>query len=108
MYQVLNDLAEFFREGFAQINPLECLVIAFLASIMISGWSALLPLAVLASIITIVIDDIMIPVFAFGQDFQIPPLTGLEFWRRAIVLLIAYLIFIGIFLFVKRIFVRTP
>jgi ABC-type glycerol-3-phosphate transport system permease component len=45
-------------------------------------------------------------VVAYHSAFRLPPLMEPHYWRYAAVLFVGYLIVIGVFFFIKRLFLR--
>lgn len=102
---ILNDIVALLREGFTTINATRGLLIALAAVIFMQSWKQWLPLSVVAVVIDVAV-DVIAPVLAGRGALRLPPLMDLDFWRRAGVLLVGYLIVIAIFFFIKRMLLR--
>jgi hypothetical protein len=103
--QMLNTIWDFFREGFQQVNAVEGLVIALVAALLVPAWHRLWAVALGATVVNLVVDT-LIPVVANHQSFRLPPLMEVSYWRFALVLFVGYLVVIGVFFFIKRLFLR--
>jgi hypothetical protein len=103
---MLNTIWDFFRTGFQEVNAVEGLVIAVVAALLVPAWSRLWAVALGAVVVTLVLDR-LIPVIAYHQQFQLPPnLLEPSYWVHALVLFVGYLVVIGVFFFIKRLFLR--
>ncbi len=102
---ILNAVWDFFREGFQQVNAVEGLVIALVAALVVPAWHRLWAVALGATLVNLIIDA-LIPVIAYHQIFKLPPLMEPGYWRFAAVLFVGYIIVIGVFFFIKRLFLR--
>jgi hypothetical protein len=103
---MLNAILDFFREGFNHVNAVEGLVIALVSALLVPAWHRLWVVALGATIVNLIVDT-LIPVVAYHAAFRLPPLMALSYWRYAAVLFVGYLIVIGVFFFIKRLFLRT-
>ncbi len=94
------------REGFANTNNPKGLLIALAATLFIGSWRQWLPVAVVATIIHIAIDQLA-PVLA-GEDgaVTLPPIMEPSFWTGAGVLLAGYAIIIAVFYLIKSLLFR--
>jgi hypothetical protein len=101
----VNSVWDFFREGFNHVNAVEGLVIAVVAALLVPAWHRLWVVALGATIVNLIIDT-LIPVVAYHGAFRLPPLMEPGYWRYAAVLFVGYLIVIGVFFFIKRLFLR--
>jgi hypothetical protein len=103
---MLNTIWDFFRAGFQTVNAVEGLVIALVAALLVPAWHRLWAVALGATIVNLVLDT-LIPVVAYHQTFRLPPdLLEPAYWERALVLFVGYLVVIGVFFFIKRLFLR--
>jgi hypothetical protein len=103
---MLNTIWDFFRTGFQQVNAVEGLVIALVAALLVPAWHRLWAIALGATVVTLVLDT-LIPVVAYHQQFRLPPnLLEVSYWMHALVLFVGYLVVIGVFFFIKRLFLR--
>ena len=99
----VNVVWDFFREGFNQVNAVEGLVIALIAALFVPAWSRVWAVALGATLVTVIINAFL-PVLADNAVFHLPPLMDPGFWRFMAVLFVGYLIVIGVFFFLKRLF----
>lgn len=103
----VNLVWDFFRAGFDQVNAVEGLVIALVAALLVPAWHRLWAVALGATLVNLIIDT-LIPVIAYKRNFRLPPdLLQPSYWEHALVLFVGYLIVIGVFFFIKRLFLRT-
>jgi len=102
---MVNATWDFFREGFNQVNAVEGLVIALIAALFVPAWSRVWAVALGATLVTVIL-NVMLPVLADHATFHLPPLMEPAFWRFMAVLFVGYLIVIGVFFFLKRLFLR--
>jgi hypothetical protein len=103
--QMLNSIWDFFREGFDHVNAVEGLVIALVAALLVPAWHRLWAVALGATVVNLIVDT-LIPVVAYHQTFHLPPLMEASYWRLALVLFVGYLVVIGVFFFIKRLFLK--
>jgi hypothetical protein len=103
---LLHEVLNFFREGFAQVNAVEGLVIALVATLLASAWNRVWSVALGATIVHLVANA-LIPVIADHATFRLPAIMEMPYWRTALVLFAGYLIVISVFMFIKRLFL-TP
>ena len=104
--QFLHDVLNFFREGFSQVNAVEGLVIALVATLLASAWNRVWSVAVGATIVHL-IANALIPVIANHATFRLPAIMQLPYWRTALVLFAGYLIVISVFMLIKRMFLTS-
>jgi hypothetical protein len=103
--QMVNAAWDFFREGFNQVNALEGLIIALIAALFVPAWHRVWAVALGATLVTIIL-NVLLPVLADHAAFRLPPLMEPNFWRFVAALFVGYLIVIGVFFFLKRLFLR--
>ena len=102
---LVNTTWDFFREGFNQVNALEGLIIALIAALFVPAWRRVWAVALGATLVTIIV-NVMLPVLADHAAFRLPPLTEPHFWHFVAALFVGYLVVIGVFFFLKRLFLR--
>lgn len=102
---MLNVIWDFFREGFNQVNALEGLIIALVAALFVPAWHRVWAVALGATLVTVIL-NVLLPVLADHAQFRLPPLMNPEFWRFMAVLFVGYMVVIGVFFFLKRLFLR--
>jgi hypothetical protein len=103
--QMVNATLDFFRDGFNQVNAVEGLVIALIAALFVPAWHRVWAVALGATLVTVIL-NVMLPVLADHAAFRLPPLMEPDFWRFVAVLFVGYLIVIGVFFALKRMFLR--
>ena len=99
--EILNDVLDFMRAGFNEINAVQGLLIALVAAIVLPDLKRL-PVIVLAATVIHLAVDILIPVIANGAALRLPPILEGNYWRYAAVVLVGYLVVITIFAITKR------
>jgi hypothetical protein len=102
---MLNVIWDFFREGFNQVNAIEGLIIALIAALFVPAWHRVWAVALGATLVTVIL-NVLLPVLADHAAFRLPPLMNPEFWRFMAVLFVGYMVVIGVFFFLKRLFLR--
>jgi len=93
------------REGFAEVNAVQGLFVAVVATLMLTNWSRIGVIAGGAVVAHIAL-DVMAPVIAEVGGFQLPQVLEVEFWRYLVALFVGYLIVIGILFAIKRLVVK--
>lgn len=101
----VNQLLDFMRAGFNEVNAVQGLIIAAVATLLLPGWRRLPMFAVGASVVHLLV-DIFMPVISNGAALRLPPLLEMVFWREVGFLLIGYLVVISVLFLVKSIFLR--
>ena len=102
---IVNSVWDFFREGFNQVNAIEGLIIALVAALFVPAWHRVWAVALGATLVTIIL-NVLLPVLADHAAFRLPPLMEPNFWRFVAVLFVGYIVVIGVFFMLKRIFLR--
>ena len=102
----LNVVLNFFREGFAQVNAVEGLVIALVATLLASAWNRVWSVALGATVVHLIANT-LIPVMTNHATFRLPEIMQMPYWRTALSLFVGYLVVISVFMFIKRLFL-TP
>ncbi|MFT3726555.1 MAG: hypothetical protein QM759_01855 [Terricaulis sp.] len=96
--QAINTL----RDGFGQINHPQGLIIALVAALLMPSWRQWLPMALLATIVHIAVDNLPAILRGGGlPNFMVP-----EFWTRAGIFFLGYLIIIAVFFLLKSLVIR--
>ncbi|WP_291844376.1 hypothetical protein [Maricaulis sp.] len=106
MPEFLEQFLSLAREGFAEVNAVLGLLIAAVATLVLSKWSRLIVVAGGAVIAHIVLESLA-PVIAEVGGFNLPPLLEAYFWREVGVLFVGYLVVIGILFVIKRIVTKN-
>lgn len=105
MPDFVYDILDFAREGFAEVNAVQGLVVAVLAALSMSQWSRLFVVAAGAVVAHIGL-DILSPVFAEVGPLRLPDVLEPYFWRYLGLLYAGYVIAVGILFAVKRVVIR--
>ncbi|WP_412546216.1 hypothetical protein [Maricaulis sp. MIT060901] len=105
MPEFVQDVLTFAREGFAEVNAVQGLVIAVIAALALSNWSRLFVVALTAVLAHIGLDA-LVPVLAEIGSFRIPEVLEPWFWRYVGLLFVGYLIAVGILFAVKRVVIK--
>jgi len=101
----LQQVLDFFRAGFDQVNAVQGLIIALIAAILLPSL-ARLPMFVVGATLVHVIVDTLLPVLAGGGAIQLPQVLELSFWVKVATLLAGYLVVILILGLIKRLLLR--
>jgi hypothetical protein len=101
------DLAvEYLRDGFANINNPKGLLIALIATIFLGSWKQWVPIALLATVAHVVINQLAPVLSDGGGDVRLPELMSEQFWTQFLVLFLGYLVIIGVFFLLKGMLFR--
>jgi hypothetical protein len=100
----LDQVLDYVRAGFDQINGPQGLLIALAATVFLQSWKQWLPVAVVAGAVHIAVDTLA-PVLAGQAALRLPPLVDVEFWQGFAVLVAGYAVIIAVFFFIKRLLV---
>lgn len=105
--EIVDQAVTYLREGFANINNPKGLLIALAATIFMGSWRQLIPVALVATVIHIVIERLA-PVLAGGNgQVSLPPdLMQETFWTRVLVLFLGYMVIVGVFFLIKSMLFR--
>jgi MFS superfamily sulfate permease-like transporter len=106
MPEFLEQGLSFAREGFAEVNAVLGLLVAFVSTFLLGSW-ARLPFVAVGAVIAHIILERLAPVIAEVGGFHLPPLLEAHFWREAGVLFVGYLVVIGILFAIKRVVVKS-
>lgn len=102
LHVIIDFFKDGFREGFAHVNAVLGIIIALIATYMMSEWKRIWAITLGATIVHL-ISEVMLPVLADHESFRLPPnLLELSYWRTAIALYLGYLVIIAVFFFVKK------
>jgi hypothetical protein len=104
--EMVDQAVAYLREGFANINNPKGLLIALAATIFMGGWRQLLPIALVATVVHIVIERLAPVLAGGGGEVTLPPLMEEGFWTQVLVLFLGYAIIIAVFFFIKSMFFR--
>jgi hypothetical protein len=99
--ELVDQAVSYLREGFANINNPKGLLIALAATIFLGSWRQWVPVALVATVIHIAIEQLAPVLAGGGGDVRLPDLMSEGFWTQALVLFLGYLVIIGIFFLLK-------
>ena len=102
-------MAEFFqtvlmyaREGFAEVNALQGLIIALIAAMLMTRWSRL-PVMALGAVVANIVVDMARSVLLDQAEFRLPPLLDAAYWHSLLLLFAGFLVVITIMFTIKRV-----
>jgi hypothetical protein len=104
--ELVDQAVAYLREGFANINNPKGLLIALAATIFLSSWRALVPVAAVATIVHIAIERLAPVLAGGGGEVTLPPIMEESFWTQVLVLFLGYMIIIGVFFLIKGLVFR--
>jgi hypothetical protein len=105
--EYVDQALQYLRDGFANINNTRGLLIALVAVIFMGSWRQWAPLALLATIAHIVIEQLAPVLSGDGGQLTLPPdLMEQSFWVRAGVLFLGYLVVTAVLYFIKSLLFR--
>lgn len=93
------------RAGFNEVNAVQGLLIAAVATLLMPNWKRLIIFVIGAVIAHILIDTLM-PVVEGGSDLLLPPLLEGSFWRYVMILFAGYLVVIVVLSLIKRLVMK--
>ncbi len=96
-----SELLEWAREGYAQINALQGLIIALYATSKLTSWGRIFVVAVSASIVH-AIADFLLPAIVNDTAPNLPPVLEGDYWKYLAVLYLGYVVLIALFYMVKK------
>jgi hypothetical protein len=102
--EFLQDVLDFFRAGFNQVNAVQGLIIALIAAVLLPSL-ARLPMFVVGATLVHVVVDALRPALS-GGPLQLPQVLEQPFWEKVATLLAGYLIVILILGLIKRLLLR--
>jgi hypothetical protein len=94
------------RDGFANANNPKGILIALAAVVFVSSWRQWLPVALVATIIHVAIDQLAPVLAGGGGSVTLPPLMETSFWTQTGVLFVGYAIVIAVFFLIKGMFFK--
>ncbi|MCC5995524.1 MAG: hypothetical protein JJU18_04035 [Oceanicaulis sp.] len=103
--ELLQDLLNFFRTGFNEVNAVQGLIIALVAAVLLPNL-ARIPMFVVAATLVHLVVDTLLPVLTGRSPLVLPQVLELPFWRYVAVLLAGYLVVILILALLKRVLLR--
>lgn len=102
---IVNQILDFMRAGFDQVNAVQGLIIAFVAALLLPAWGRLPAFVVAATVVHLLV-DVLMPVIAGGAALRLPSFLELPFWREVAFLLIGYFIVIAVLFLLRRVLLR--
>lgn len=93
--ELVDRAVAYLNESFLSVNNPKGLLIALVASLFVGTWLRLVPIAIVAVIVHIVIDA-LIPVLTGAGGIAVPEFTQAGFWSRALALLAGYAVILAI------------
>ena len=102
---ILNDILDFARQGFDQVNALQGLIIALIAALVMDEWKRL-PYFVIGAVVVHVLVDVLAPVFANGASFRLPDFLEVYFWKQTALLLVGYLVVIPVLVLIRKLVLK--
>lgn len=103
--EFVQDVLDFFRTGFNQVNAVQGLIIALIAAVLLPSL-ARLPMFVVGATVVHLIVDTLLPVLSGRGPIELPPVLEQPFWVKVATLLAGYLIVILILGLIKRLLLR--
>ena len=103
--QYFEAFMEFAREGYREVDAGLGLVIALVATFMMSSYGRILFMS-LGSTIAHLVAEVLIPVIANNRDLKLPPFLESEYWRYAAVLFVGYFFVITLLYILRRVLLR--
>jgi hypothetical protein len=104
--EIVDQAVAYLRDGFGTINNPKGLLIALAATLFMGSWRQWFPIALVAVIIHVAIDQLAPVLTGGGGAVTLPPLMEESFWTQVLVLLLGYLVIIGVFYFIKSMLFR--
>lgn len=101
MPEFAQTILNYAREGFAEVNAVQGLIVALVAALLTTRWSRLLIMALIAVAANVVI-DMLRPVLFAQAELRLPPLLEPAYWNSILVLFAGFLVVIGILFALKR------
>ncbi len=99
--ELIDQAIEYLRDGFGTINNPKGLLIALAATIFLSSWRQLLPVALVSTVVHVAIERLAPVLAGGGGSVTLPPLMEERFWTQVLVLFLGYMIIIGVFFLIK-------
>lgn len=106
MEDIPQQLLSYARAGFNEINAVQGLLIALIATLILPSWKRLIVI-VIGAVIAHILIDTLLPVINGGADLLLPPFLEATFWRYAFILFTGYLVVITFMSLVKRLVLKS-
>lgn len=104
--ELVDQAIAYLRDGFGTINNPKGLLIALAATIFLGSWKQLIPVALVATVVHIIIDRLAPVLAGGGGSVTLPPLMEESFWTQVLVLFLGYAIIISVFFLIKGMFFK--
>lgn len=104
--ELVDQAVAYLRDGFGTINNPKGLLIALAATIFMGSWRQWIPVAAVATVIHIAIEQLAPVLAGAGGDVRLPELMSESFWTQTLVLFLGYLVIIGVFFLLKGMLFR--
>lgn len=98
---LVNDGLAYLRAGFAEVNAVQGLIIALIATLLLPTWKRIPVFALGATVVHLAV-DVLAPVFANGAPLRLPSILYVGFWEQVLILVLGYLIVICVLAMIKR------
>jgi len=102
MPEILHTILIYAREGFAEVNAVQGLIIALVAALLMTRWSRYL-VVVTGAVVANILVDMLRPVLLEQAGFRLPPLLEAAYWHYVFVLFCGFLVVVGILYILKRV-----
>lgn len=103
--EYVSMVLEHLREGYAEINGLQGLIVALIAAVYVSEWKSF-PSVLAAAVVGHVAIDVLAPVFANNDPLRLPPIFDGWWWRYVLLLTAGYAVVIGLLAALKKVVLR--
>ena len=103
---VITAVHQFLLAAYHGVNNVEGLVIALFAVVLMGSWRQLLPIALGASIVKLVIDSLLPVITKSGintSEIKLPEFMTMGFWNELATLYVGFLILTAMFFAVKKV-----
>lgn len=104
--EFLQTILIYAREGFAEVNAVQGLVIALIATLVMTRWSRIL-IVVAGAVVANIAVDLLQPVMFAQADLRLPPVLETAWWNHLLLLSAGFLVVIGILFSIKRVVTKV-
>ncbi len=101
----LDQALDFMRRGYANVNAVQGLLIALVATYLLHDYRRILAISLGATLVHLAV-DLMLPVLADNAAFSLPDIFARWYWEYALSLFVGFVIVISIFFLIKRVLLR--
>lgn len=106
MEDLPQQILEYTRTGFDEVNAVQGLLIAAVATLLMPSWKRLIVFTI-GAVIAHVLVDTLLPVLQNDADLLLPPVLEGSFWRYVFILFVGYLVVITILGVIKKLLLRS-